>query len=380
MAPTEIVSLGDPGAHDPEAVGGKAASLSRLATEYRVPPGFAVTSHALGLAAPELARGSVPRLLRDRIDEAYASLGFGKVAVRSSAIDEDGDAHSFAGQHETFLNVEGGDAIAEAVVLCFASAFTARALDYRLHMGLPVDHIGLAILIQAQVPADSAAVVFSANPINGRLDEIVINASYGLGESIVGGTTTPDTFVLRKSDLEVVSETIGEKRLMTVPVPGGTRELETPALLRDRPSITAEQAPTGCCPASRCSVPVSASRAPACRRRPSRPSTPLRQESPRASFRPHATSAASPARSRSRACSTRGRASRASAPSLQWRWPGASSRSPRRSHCRPGPGQGNREDEPVGQAQAPTAERRAPTPTRGRPVRVAPPPHPPPSP
>lgn len=206
-----------------------------------MPPGFAVTSHALGLAAPELARGSVPRLLRDRIDEAYASLGFGKVAVRSSAIDEDGDAHSFAGQHETFLNVEGGDAIAEAVVLCFASAFTARALDYRLHVGLPVDHIGLAILIQAQVPADSAAVVFSANPINGRLDEIVINASYGLGESIVGGTTTPDTFVLRKSDLEVVSETIGEKRLMTVPVPGGTRELETPALLRDRPSITAEQ-------------------------------------------------------------------------------------------------------------------------------------------
>ena len=72
--------------------------------------------------------------------------------MRSSAIDEDGDAHSFAGQHETFLNVEGIDAIAEAVVLCFASAFTARALDYRLHVGLPVDHIGLAILVQAQVP------------------------------------------------------------------------------------------------------------------------------------------------------------------------------------------------------------------------------------
>lgn len=234
----EIAWLGEPEAHDPALVGGKAASLSRLAAEHRVPPGFVLTSKALGLAAPDLARGIVPEPLRAHIDEAYSRLGGGKVAVRSSAIDEDGDAHSFAGQHETFLNVEGVEAIAEAVVLCFASAFTARALDYRLHVGLPVDNIGLAILIQAQVPADSAAVVFSANPVSGRLDEIVINASYGLGESIVGGTTTPDTFVVRKDDLEIVSRTIGEKRMMTVPVPGGTREFETPALLRDLPSVT----------------------------------------------------------------------------------------------------------------------------------------------
>lgn len=234
----EIAWLGEPEAHDPALVGGKAASLSRLAAEHRVPPGFVLTSKALGLAAPDLARGIVPEPLRAYIDEAYSRLGGGKVAVRSSAIDEDGDAHSFAGQHETFLNVEGVEAIAEAVVLCFASAFTARALDYRLHVGLPVDNIGLAILIQAQVPADSAAVVFSANPVSGRLDEIVINASYGLGESIVGGTTTPDTFVVRKDDLEIVSRTIGEKRMMTVPVPGGTREFETPALLRDLPSVT----------------------------------------------------------------------------------------------------------------------------------------------
>jgi len=127
-------------------------------------------------------------------------------------------------------------------VLCFASAFTARALDYRRHVGLPVDdRIGLAILVQAQVLADSSAVVFSANPINGRLDEMVINASYGLGESIVGGTTTPDTFVVRKADFEVLSRTIGQKQLMTVPIPGGTRELETPALLRDLPAVTDEQ-------------------------------------------------------------------------------------------------------------------------------------------
>ena len=237
----EIAWLGEPEAHDAARVGGKAASLSRLAAEQRVPPGFALTASAMARAAPELARGVVPDALRARIEEAYAALGGGRVAVRSSAIDEDGDAHSFAGQHETFLNVEGVDAIAEAVVLCFASAFTARAIEYRLQVGLSVDHIGLAILVQAQVPADSSAVVFSVNPVNGRRDEIVINASYGLGESIVGGTTTPDTFVVRKNDLEILSRTIGRKQLMTVPVPGGTRELETPALLRGVASVTDAQ-------------------------------------------------------------------------------------------------------------------------------------------
>ena len=233
----DVVWLGEPGAHDAGHVGGKAASLSRLAANFRVPTGFVLTANALRLAAPELARGIVPPQLGVRIDEAYARLGSDRVAVRSSALDEDGDAHSFAGQHETFLNVVGGEAIEEAVVLCFASAFTARALDYRLHVGLPVDHIGLAILVQAQILADCAGVVFSANPVNGRRDEIVINVSYGLGESIVGGTTTPDTFVVRKGDLEILACTIGEKRLMTVPVAGGTLELETPALLRDVPSV-----------------------------------------------------------------------------------------------------------------------------------------------
>ena len=234
----KVAWLGEQAAHEPALVGGKAASLSRLAAEYPVPPGFALTSTALALAAPALARGDIPDDLRAQIGAAYATLGGGRVAVRSSAVDEDGDAHSFAGQHETFLNVEGVEAIAEAVVLCFASAFTSRALDYRLQVGLPVDHISLAVLVQSQVMADSAAVVFSANPVNGRVDEVVVNASYGLGESIVGGTTTPDTFVVRKSDLEIVSRTIGEKRLMTVPVPGGTRELETPALLRGQQSVT----------------------------------------------------------------------------------------------------------------------------------------------
>jgi phosphoenolpyruvate synthase/pyruvate phosphate dikinase len=238
---TEVVWLGAAEAHDPATVGGKAASLSRLAAEYCVPPGFALTVEALRHAVPELTRGTLPERLRSHIAEGYSRLGHDRVAVRSSAIDEDGDAHSFAGQHATFLNVDGLDGIERAVVDCFASAFTEHAIAYRVRVGSPVDEIGIAILVQAQVAADSAAVVFSANPVSRNLDEIVINASYGLGESIVGGTATPDTFVVRKADLEIVARTIGPKLLMTIPVPGGTREYETPALLRARPSVTDEQ-------------------------------------------------------------------------------------------------------------------------------------------
>lgn len=238
---TEVVWLGAAEAHDPATVGGKAASLSRLAAEYRVPPGFALTVDALRLAAPDLTQGRLPEPLRSCVAEGYARLGHARVAVRSSAIDEDGDAHSFAGQHATFLNVEGQEAIERAVVDCFASAFTDHAIAYRLRAGSPIDEIGIAILVQAQIAADSAAVVFSANPVSRSLDEIVINASYGLGESIVGGTATPDTFVVRKADFEIISRSIGPKLVMTLPVRGGTREYETPALLRGRPAVTDEQ-------------------------------------------------------------------------------------------------------------------------------------------
>ena len=144
-----VAWLGEPAAHEPALVGGKAASLSRLAAEYPVPPGFALTPTALTEAARALAAGVVPHGLRAELDAAYTALGGGRVAVRSSAADEDGDAHSFAGQHETFLNVEGVEAVAEAVVLCFASAFTSRARDYRRQVGLPLDHISLAVLVQS---------------------------------------------------------------------------------------------------------------------------------------------------------------------------------------------------------------------------------------
>jgi phosphoenolpyruvate synthase/pyruvate phosphate dikinase len=164
------------------------------------------------------------------------------VAVRSSAVEEDGAGASFAGQHESYLNVVGPDAVAGAVRRCWESACSSRAVEYRRRQGLTPESVRLAVLVQQLVAADVSTVVFSANPVSGSREEVVIEADWGLGESIVGGTVTPDTYVLRKEDLAILFRRIAGKRCITVPVPGGTREVETPRFLRTRPALDEEQA------------------------------------------------------------------------------------------------------------------------------------------
>jgi pyruvate,water dikinase len=159
------------------------------------------------------------------------------VAVRSSAVDEDGASRSFAGQYETSLNIVGVDAVAEAVLRCWASVCSERALAYRQGQGLPAAGVRLAVLVQQLVLADASAVVFSANPVTGSRHEVVINAGWGLGESIVSGTVTPDTYVIRKADLAVVARDIAEKRRMTVRAPAGTHGVPVPRQQQKVPSI-----------------------------------------------------------------------------------------------------------------------------------------------
>jgi pyruvate,water dikinase len=156
-------------------------------------------------------------------------------------VDEDGAAASFAGQHETYLNIVGAEAIIEAVSRCWESARSERAVEYRRKQGLSVERPQLAVLVQQLVAADVAAVAFSANPITGSRDEVMINASWGLGESIVGGTVTPDTFIVRKSDLAILQRLIADKQQMTVSAPGGTREVAVPRFLRQATCLTDEQ-------------------------------------------------------------------------------------------------------------------------------------------
>lgn len=236
-----LLWLGDPKSFDVALVGGKAASLSRLARmDQRVPDGFCIPVTAMDEAHPLDLRDEIFAAVSDLM--ACHSLPELVVAVRSSAVDEDGAAASFAGQHETYLNIVGADAIIQAVTRCWESARSERALEYRRQQGLSVDHPQLAVLVQQLVASETSAVVFSANPITGSRDEIMINASWGLGESIVGGTVTPDTFIVRKSDLVITSRIIADKQRMTVSVPGGTGEVDVPRFLRSQPSLNDEQA------------------------------------------------------------------------------------------------------------------------------------------
>jgi phosphoenolpyruvate synthase/pyruvate phosphate dikinase len=222
----EIAWIGEVPCADRALAGGKAAALSALVAVGNVPPGFCVTATAAARWWPLVADdGAVPQGLRLA------------VAVRSSATDEDGAAASFAGQHESYLNVVGADAVADAVVRCWRSGRSERAVAYRRQRGLPSPTAGLPVLVQQLVAADTSAVAFSVNPVTGDREEMVINATWGLGESLVGGTVTPDTFIVRKADLVITARQLAEKRAMTILAAAGTREVAVPHFLRHAPAL-----------------------------------------------------------------------------------------------------------------------------------------------
>src|SRR4051794_26291546 len=208
-----ILWLDDPAAADPRFTGGKAAALAQLAAHLPVPPGFVVA----GDVAPA------------DIEAAYVELGARSggaeavVAVRSSAADEDDLDASFAGQHETLLGVRGAAGLPGAIAACRPSGEAPRALAYRRANGLAGPRGPLPVLVQLLVPADAAAVVFSLNPVAPHRGEVLVNAALGLGESIVGGTVTPDEFALARPSLGVARRTIADKRRGTVRAARGRR-------------------------------------------------------------------------------------------------------------------------------------------------------------
>ena len=235
---TEVLWLGQARAADAALTGGKAANLSRLAGAHRVPPGFVVSVPATTL--DRHARATVMAAYR-RLGEVTA-IADPPVAVRSSAVDEDGDEASFAGQHDTYLNVSGAEQVWWAISRCLASFGADRAVAYRRDHGLRPAPGRVAVLVQWLVAADAAGVVFSANPVTGARDEVVVNASWGLGESVVSGTVTPDAIVLGRHDLRVRAHAVADKRRMTVPVAGGTREVTVPGRLARLPAVDESQA------------------------------------------------------------------------------------------------------------------------------------------
>ena len=251
-----ILNLAQLNRHDLPRAGGKGANLGEMhAAGLPVPPGFCILTDAYRdfVTANRLAevisrecaaadpadpaalekassairacfdRGKLPAGLAEEIGAAY--LNFWSVAVRSSATAEDLPELSFAGQQDTYLNVVGENALLEAVVHCWGSLWTARAIGYRARNGISHEDVALAVVVQAMVPSEAAGVLFTVNPLTGRRTETVIDATLGLGEALVAGKVEPDHYV-------VVGGKISEKRLGAKALSirgmegGGTRTVE----------------------------------------------------------------------------------------------------------------------------------------------------------
>jgi phosphoenolpyruvate synthase/pyruvate phosphate dikinase len=231
-----------------ERTGGKAATLSRLAVKHPVPSGFCVTSDAYRRWLVSGTPAAMPSEVRAAIAAAYEALAVRsaststRVAVRSSAIGEDGRSASFAGQYASYLNVLGIDALVEAVGRCWNSAQSEQVHAYRRRQRETATEDLVAVLVQEFIVADVAFVAFSTNPVTGDREEIVINANWGLGEAVADGAVVPDTYIMRKADRSLIKELIGSKEAMTVVCPEGVRTVAVPRGLRKRGTLTRDQA------------------------------------------------------------------------------------------------------------------------------------------
>jgi pyruvate,water dikinase len=201
---------------DADAVGGKGLSLGVMAgAGLPVPPGFCVTS-----AAYRRLLGRPPQSdpgLSAAITEAYRGLGGGPVAVRSSATSEDGQVTSFAGQQETLLDVRGDDDVVEAVGRCWASLHTDRAVAYRRHQGVDERGLAMAVVVQRLVPAEVSGVLFTRDPLDPSGRRMLIEASWGLGESVVSGRVTPDRYHVDRETGAVLDRHIATKETLWSP-------------------------------------------------------------------------------------------------------------------------------------------------------------------
>ena len=265
---------------DIEFAGGKGANLGELtAAGLPVPPGFVVGASAyvafceetgvreeierrlgevdvedtaaLSGAAAEIRSLIESKPMSERLEEAivaaYRELAGEDravaVAVRSSATAEDTESASFAGMNETFLNVRGEAAVIEAVRRCWSSLFGARTVYYRAKRGFGQADMDIAVVVQRQVDAIRAGVMFTVDPASGAPDRLVIEGSFGLGEAVVSGSVTPDRYVVDKATLGLTGREIHSKELMVKPKPGGgtvTRRL--PAEQADLPVLGDEEA------------------------------------------------------------------------------------------------------------------------------------------
>ena len=240
---------------DVDIVGGKGANLGEMTNfGLDVPPGFCVTSAGydafieyagleekvrflmedldvddvdmLTAASDDIRRsieeGGIDPKIEEEIVLAYKEFSRSidlkdpQVAVRSSATAEDLPDASFAGQQDTYLHIAGEEELVHHVRKCWASLWTPRAIYYRAKQNYDHFAVSLCVVIQKMVNSEKSGVMFTANPINFSRDEMMINASYGLGEAVVSGTVTPDEYVIKKSDKSILEKVIADKKKMVV--------------------------------------------------------------------------------------------------------------------------------------------------------------------
>lgn len=253
-------------------VGGKGASLARLTRAgLPVPDGFYVTTtayqqfveinrlqagvlqavEAVEAASPAsleaasraiqelFVAASMPPEVAGAVARAYAALPGTNpaVAVRSSATAEDLPELSFAGQQETYLNIQGAAQVLEAVKHCWASLWTPRAIGYRQQHGIDQRAVSLAVVVQLLIPAEAAGILFTADPVTGLCDRELISAAWGLGEAVVGGLVTPDSLVVEKESGRILDRQTADKQVMTVRVDGSVEQQPVPEDLRRAPTL-----------------------------------------------------------------------------------------------------------------------------------------------
>lgn len=242
------------GKADLELAGGKGANLGELfKAGFDVPSGFIITTAAYELLLQKndlqdrlvemigsldadntdtVAKVSqqihnlfqevaFPEQLKEEIINAYQGLDDSAVAVRSSATAEDLPEAAFAGQQETFLNVVGEQALINTVRACWSSLWSERAILYRARQNVDQNTVKLAVVVQEMVPADVAGVMFTANPVSGARDELIIDANPGLGEAVVGGMVTPDHFIVNKRSRRITEQQLGRREVIVRSKMGG---------------------------------------------------------------------------------------------------------------------------------------------------------------
>ncbi len=279
-----VLWFGDLDKEDIPLVGGKNANLGEmLDAGIPVPPGFAITAFAYekfitetGIAekiyaaieetvtdanVPQqyeeaskkvrkiIESTPMPDEIETAIKKAYKELHEKTgsvqpfVAVRSSATAEDLPDASFAGQQETFLNVKGDEDLVRTTVKCWSSLFTPRAVFYRDQKGFKHEQVLISVGVQKMVNAKTAGVMFTIDPVTGETDKIIIEANWGLGESVVSGSVTPDHYIVDKETLDLVDKKIVRKTVEYVrdPKTGKTQHADVPRERQEKPCLTKEE-------------------------------------------------------------------------------------------------------------------------------------------